>query len=317
MNSMAKTLSSEARLERQLKLHDLKILSSVAQWGSMAKAATHLSMSQPAVSAAIANLESMLAVRLLDRSPRGAEPTIYARALLKRGVVVFDELQQALRDIEYLSDPTTGEIRIGCPESLGAGPIPAIIDRFSRQNPQVSFQVLEANTITLEFRELRERNVDVMFGRVSNCVEDEDVNIEILFDDKLFVVAGADSPWARRRKVALADLVDEPWILAAPNNVVRLLLVEAFHARGLNGPKVKVSSNSMHVRMHLLTTGRYLTVLAGSLLRHNADRWSLKALPIDFGTLPVAVATLRNRTLSPAVQLFIECSRQVMKSMSR
>src|ERR1700752_244212 len=92
----------ENRIGRHLRLRDLHILSAVVQWGSMAKAATHLSMTQPAVSDAIANLEDTIGVRLLDRSPRGVEPTIYANALLKRGLVVFDELRQGIRDIEFL-----------------------------------------------------------------------------------------------------------------------------------------------------------------------------------------------------------------------
>src|SRR6476646_4742713 len=111
-------LEWESRLGRRLKLRDLHILSTVVQWGSMSKGAARLGMSQPAVSEAIANLEAALEVPLLDRSPRGIEPTAYARALLRRGDIVFDELQQGVRDIEFLSDPTRGEVRIGCPESL-------------------------------------------------------------------------------------------------------------------------------------------------------------------------------------------------------
>ena len=75
-------------------------------------------MSQAAVSESIANLERALGVRLLDRSPLGVEPTIYADALLKRGHVVFDELRQGIKDIEFLSDPTLGELRTGYPESF-------------------------------------------------------------------------------------------------------------------------------------------------------------------------------------------------------
>jgi DNA-binding transcriptional LysR family regulator len=274
----------------------------------MAKAAAHLAMSQPAVSEAVASLEATLQVRLLDRGPRGIEPTIYGQALLKRGTVVFDELRQGIRDIEYLADPATGEIRIGCPESLAAGFVPVMIDQFSRRHPQVTFQVVDANIAALEFRELRERTVDLMLGRISKPFADDEINIHTLFDDRLFVVASTESRWARRRKIALAELVDEPWILAPPNNLVRVLFVEAFHAHGLQAPRAKVTSNSINVRMHLLASGRFLTFLAESLLRHNAKRWSLKALQVDLGIqqLPVAVATLRNRTLSPTVQLFIE-----------
>jgi DNA-binding transcriptional LysR family regulator len=313
---MADDLQLERHIGRRLKLRELYILSTVVQWGSMAKAADHLAMSQPAVSDAIANLEETLDVRLLDRNRRGVEPTIYALALLKRGTVVFDELRQGLRDIEFLSDPAAGEVRIACSQALAAGFVPAMIDEFSQRHPAVVFRLVEANTAAMEFRELRERNVDFMLGFVSRAMGDDDVNVDVLFDDQLFVVAGTQSRWAQRRKIELAELASEPWILGPPDNAVRALIVEAFRARGLAAPRDKVTSHSMPVRLHLLATGRFLTVIAGCVLRHNANRWSLKALPVDFGVhrLPIAIVTLKNRTLSPAVQLFIQHAQSVADS---
>src|ERR1700741_5680986 len=96
------TMEWESRLGRRLRVRDLYILSVVVKSGGMAKAARQLAMTQPAVSAAIANLEHMLGVRLLDRSPRGIEPTIYADAVLKRCVTVFDELKQTVKEVAYL-----------------------------------------------------------------------------------------------------------------------------------------------------------------------------------------------------------------------
>src|ERR1700682_1080983 len=98
---MTVTMEWESRLGRRLRVRDLHILSTVVKSGSMAKAARQLAMSQPAVSEAIANLEHVLRVRLLDRSTRGIEPTIYADAILKRGHVVFDELRQGIREIAF------------------------------------------------------------------------------------------------------------------------------------------------------------------------------------------------------------------------
>ena len=293
---------------RRVKLRELYILSAVVERGSMAKAAAHLAMSQPAVSEAIASLEATLAVRLLDRGPRGIEPTIYGQALLRRGTVVFDELAQGIRDIESLADPATGEVRIGCPESLAAGFVPAMIEEFSRRHPQVTFDVVDTAVAALEFRELRERRIDLMLGRIPKDFADDAIAVDNLFDDPLLVVGSADGRWARRRKIAPAELLDEPWILAPPSNVVRQLFIAAFRAHGLDAPGATVTSNSMNVRMHLLAGGRFLTFIAESLLRQNAKRWSLKALPVDLGgqQLTVAVATLRNRTLNPTARLFID-----------
>jgi DNA-binding transcriptional LysR family regulator len=89
------------RIERRLKLHDMRVLMFVVQAGSMSKAAERLGTAQPALSRSIAELEHALGVRLLDRSPRGVEPTAYGRALIKRGVAVFDELRQGSRTSSF------------------------------------------------------------------------------------------------------------------------------------------------------------------------------------------------------------------------
>ena len=302
------------RIGRRLKLRDLHILSAVVHWGSMAKAATHLSMTQPAVSDSIANLEDALRVRLLDRSSKGVEPTIYANVLLKRGVVVFDELRQGIRDIEFLANPKAGEVRVGCPEGLAAGLVPAIIDRLSRRYPRVDVHVVHAETATLELRELRERDVDLLVGRILGPLDD-DIDAEVLFEDRRFIVAGARSRWAGRRKLALSELVHEPWILDPPNAAAIPLITAAFRAQGVELPRRNVTSFSLHVRTYLLATGRFLAIMPDSTLRFCAKPWSIRVLPIDIGVPPqkVAIFTLKNRTLSPAVKLFIQCARQVVK----
>src|SRR5215813_11201467 len=102
------------RVGRRIRLHDLHILLAVVQCKSLAKAAEHLAISRPVVSKAIADLEHVLGVRLLERDRHGAEPTAYGAALLKRGTAIFDELHGSVKDIEFLADPAAGDVRIGC-----------------------------------------------------------------------------------------------------------------------------------------------------------------------------------------------------------
>src|SRR3974390_1455726 len=196
----------DSRIGRRVTLRDLHILSFVVRWGSMSKAATHLSTTQSVVSDAIANLETAIGTRLLDRSVRGVEPTIYAKTLVKRINVVFDELREGIRDIEALADSTAGEVRIACPEFLAGGLIPDVVDGFSRRYPNIVCQVVEADATTLEFRQLQERSVDLMVARVPAAFSDDDLNIEILFEDPHVVVVGAKSPWSKSRNVTLTDL---------------------------------------------------------------------------------------------------------------
>src|SRR5262249_48385187 len=216
---MTVTMEWESRLGRRLRVRELFILSTVVKSGSMAKAARHLAMSQPAVSQAMANLEHVLGVRLLDRSPRGIEPTIYAEALLKRSVKVFDELKESVRDIEFLADPSTGELKIGCPDSITATVLPLLIQRFSEQNPNVVVHVYDVPSPAIKDPGLRERKYHLLLSRVGLPRKDspttEALDIQVLFDDPLIIAAGLGSRWADRRKIDIAELVNEPWILAS------------------------------------------------------------------------------------------------------
>ena len=74
-------------------------------------------------------------MRLFDRSPQSVEPTLYGRALLKRSLTIFDDLRTSANEIEYLADPTTGELRIGVTEPQAAL-VAAIIKRMSREHPR-------------------------------------------------------------------------------------------------------------------------------------------------------------------------------------
>jgi DNA-binding transcriptional LysR family regulator len=203
----------------RIRLRDLHVLLAVAECGSMSKAATRLAISHPVVSKTISDLEHSLGVRLFDRNPRGVELTAYGRVLLNCGNVVFDEMRQGLRQIQFLTNPDSGDLRVGFPEVEIAGIIPSITERFLRKYPGVNLQVIHANTSMLQFQELRGRNVELLIGRVRTTAPEDDLALERLFDDSLVAVAGPESSWTSRRKIELAELINEPWILPPYNSV--------------------------------------------------------------------------------------------------
>src|SRR5215471_8172842 len=123
------------RIGRRLKLHDLHVLMAVVQAGSMNRAAALLHTTQPAISRSIIELERAIGVRLLDRNPRGVEPTRYGRALLDGGAAMFDDLRQAVKNIEFMANPTVGQISVGAHDPLILGLLPALFDRFHRKYP--------------------------------------------------------------------------------------------------------------------------------------------------------------------------------------
>ena len=134
------------RIGRRMKLQDLHVLMTVLQAGSMGKAAQRLNTTQPSVSRSIADLEHAFGVRLLDRHRQGVAPTKFGRALLDCGVAVFDDLRQGVKNIEFLADPTAGEVRIGSIPPLAASFVSAVADRLSRRHPRIVFHVLSTHT---------------------------------------------------------------------------------------------------------------------------------------------------------------------------
>jgi DNA-binding transcriptional LysR family regulator len=301
------------RLGRRLKLRDLHILLAVVQNGSMAKAATALAISQPAVSKAIADMEHAVGLRLLDRSRQGIEATRYGTALVKHGTAIFDELKQAAQELDFLADPTAGELRIGSQESMAAGLLPAIVDQFSRQYPRVALTVAQAVFATAHYRELRERNIDLLLGRIYPPFEEHDLECEILFDDRPVIVSGRQSRWARARRLELADLVGEQWILPPANSLQGASQAEVFRAAGVEMPRAPLATLSVHLHLQLVATGRFITMLPGSVLRFGRKNWPVKILPVKLPARPrpVAMMRLKNRTLSPVVQIFIDCAKIV------
>jgi DNA-binding transcriptional LysR family regulator len=283
----------------------------------MAGAARHLCVSQPAVSKAIADLEHAIGARLVDRGPRGIETTLYGRALVQRALAVFGELRQAVQELEFLANPTLGEARIGCNESLGAALLPAVVERLSSQHPGLTLHVVQmSRPINIEIQHLRERTVDLIVGRGIFPVPEDDLNSEVLFEEPLLVVAGVRSRWARRRRLQLSDLSAAKWVLYPPNEAPGLMVEEAFRARGLKMPQPVLTTLSLHVRDALLGEGDYVTIIPGCMVRvFNSKRLTVKVLPVDLGIQkrPVALFTLRGRTLNPVAEIVASCVRAVSK----
>jgi DNA-binding transcriptional LysR family regulator len=307
------------RIGRRLKLRDLHILIAVTQSGSMAKAAARLAISQPAVSKAIADIERTVGLRLFDRTPSGVEPTLYGSALVRRAAVIFDELKQGVDELGFLADPSSGELRIGASESMAAGFLPAVIDRFSSQYPRVVLKAAQVVVAPREFRELRERSVDLLLGRIPAPFCEEDLHAEVLFDDRIHIVVGLQSRWARRRKIALAELIGEPWALPALDSLPGSMIATAFSECGLSMPRATVVTSSIHLLgAGLLATGRFLTVLPASVLRFGAERLALKILPVELpiAPQPVGIIWLKNRMLNPVAQLFIDRARALAGPMA-
>jgi DNA-binding transcriptional LysR family regulator len=257
-------------------------------------------------------------VRLLDRYRQGIAPTEYGRALLDCGAAVFDDLRQGVKKIEFLSNPGAGEVRIGCTSFVAENFVSAVIKRLSRRYPRIVFHLVTADEVDTLHRELSERNVDLVTARRVDPFTDEEFGFEILYDSSFAVVAGARSPWVRRRPIALADLANESWLLPPPGGATGPIYLEVFRAGGLDYPRTTVFAAPPGVRLNLLATGRFLTIVPISALRLS-KRPGIKVLPVELqhARVPFGIVTLKNRTLSPVAQLFIDAAHEVAKPLAQ
>jgi DNA-binding transcriptional LysR family regulator len=306
------------RVGHRVKLRDLHILLAVAKTGSMRKAAVELATSQPVVSKAISDLEYTLGVCLLDRSAQGVQPTSYGRALLQCGMTVFDDLRQGVETLKSLSDPTAGELRLGCTEPLATGFVGAVIEYLARQYPRVSFQVATADPLSLKERELQQRNIELAITPTEGLLPAADIETEILFDDQQVAVASPNSKWVRRRSIDLAELLQEPWILPPPDTVIGSYIARAFRAAGVEPPRSQIETFSIPLCHRLVATGRFIAMLPISTV-NLGEHMPLRLLRLEFPAVrrPTAIITLKSRMRSPLAALFIDTARKFAKPLMR
>ena len=304
------------RIGRRVKLRDLHIALAVAQAGSMTRAAEELAVSYPVVSKTISELEHTLGVKLFDRSISGVAPTHYGLALLESGAAVFDEMRKGLQRIEFIKQPDAGELRIGSSIVADAGLLPATIEQFSKEFPRAVLHVAPENIATQQYDSLRNRNVELVLGRLPITMNEPDLLAEPMFDEPNVVVAGADSRWAKRRNLTLAQLIGAPWVLAPPGSLARSLQDQVFRNSGLETPSATVQTVSLHLYMRLVETGGWLGLVPASAMRFGGKHMRLNVLPVK--TLsppaPVGIVIVKDRTLTPLAERFITCARKIASS---
>jgi DNA-binding transcriptional LysR family regulator len=152
----------------------------------------------------------------------------------------------------------------------------------------------------------RERLISLRAGMVPRWNADK-LERDALFHDLLVVVAAASNPLIRRRQVTLAELIDLPWVPML-GSFFGPLLAATFRAQGLEPPRTVIATTSYSMRNEPLASGRYLAIVPGFSVRLPHKHALLRALPVDLSRtrMPVAIITLKKRSLSGVAQLFIE-----------
>jgi DNA-binding transcriptional LysR family regulator len=172
---------------------------------------------------------------------------------------------------------------------MDGGGLAATITMLQQRYPRFRVVVVESNTAAMDFADLRERRVDVMFGRSARANPPADIEQIKLLDEALEVVTGGHNPWAHAKTMCYADLAGRPWVLAPAGTAVYELVADAHRAEGVEMAAAAITTYSMMLRLQLLASGQFVTAFPESLVRNCAQAWNLAA--------PRAAASRRSLTL--------------------
>lgn len=309
-------MNSIDAIARRVSLRELRLLLAVSRSGSILGAAREIGLTQPAVSKAIADLEETLNVELFDRTNRGVEPTPHGRILVQHAFSVLEQMRQAVEELNFLSDSTRGEVRIGGTPVMCGGLLSQAVVAMQAERPGIRYQMLELESERLA-EEVHRRAIDIGVGRKPVLHAEGEIFFDKLFEDRLFVVAGRGHPLATRGTTSLGELATQCWVLPPMGSPVRREVVGAFERAKVKIPQSTVTTMSLLIRYQLLATNRFVTVLHGSLLKFGAVPGFLSVLPVELtAAVSIGISHLTNRTLSPASELFIANLRKIAGPMT-
>ena len=297
----------------------LAALVTMTELQHMPDAAQALGVSQPAVSAAIREIENGLGVRLFERTPRGMLPTGAALILARRAKLARAEIVHAMEEMASLRGVTRGHVRVGVLAlSRTAVVLPRAIARLMRDHPAVTVSVMEGAFHTQELA-LRSGDLDFVVGALREFPADSDLDVEPLFEDRLSVVVRPQHPLAARGRLRLRDLAGWKWILNRAGTPGRDRLEEMFRVQALAPPDVAVQTGSLAMTRALLLESDCLTALSAQQVEPDIRAGLLAMLPVALAETVRTIGIIRRKggIFSPAATHLAAELRKVVADAAR
>lgn len=302
MNISADTVS-------KLEHRGLRYYAAAVEFESISLAADHLAISQPALSKAIARLESDLGTALLERGRGGVRPTEAGRLVLDYAERVQRDLSGLLGELGQLQSGAGGALRIGATADWVESILPRALVTLQRERAELDTTVTVLASNRLQ-EALREGAIELYFGPTAEEEFTPGLHFETFATDWTGVYGGPGHPVIESPPHDLAALLDYPWILTRPDTFMRRTAIRLFAARGLPPPRPTLESNSVPLLVELAASGRFLTFLSDISARPYGDT-RLVALPMAGARLPRAkgVVTRESEPLSPVHQALVDAVR--------
>ncbi|WP_348756971.1 LysR family transcriptional regulator [uncultured Aquincola sp.] len=247
------------RVDEEITFRKLEILLAFLECGSLSRAAERLGISPVSVHRALHSLETGTRCTLFRLEGRNLQPNDAAHALADVAREVLRTMADGIRATRELAGYASDRIRIGSLYSLTNRAMPALIMALKMRKPDIQTElVLGANADLL--RKLRDGAIDA--AAIGLPPDAADVESQLLFEDDIFFAAPAQSPYAGRSEVDLADCVDEPFVSLGEGFVTYSGFVEAFALAG-HAPRVVMTIGDIFSLMNLVSGGIGYTLLPG------------------------------------------------------
>ncbi|WAS52767.1 LysR family transcriptional regulator [Burkholderia ambifaria] len=301
-------------LRSRLKMQHLRLLLSIEERGSLRQAADALSLSQPAVTKMLQDMEALLGVTLFERHLRGLRPTRFGMAVTRYANLVFSDLANLHDELVSLETGRIGKVRIGAVMAPTPVLMAEVIRRLKRDHPGLNMTV-HVDTSDMLVPMLERDQLDLVLGRVPEGWDASHLTFEQLGDERLAVVVGCDHPLAKRTDLTFGELATYPWILQPRPSPMRALIDRSFEEAGVTAPQSTIETAAILMTTSLLTGSDLVAVVPMAVATFHASMGLLHILPVPLPRKldPYGVVTRLGRPPSASMTLFVDVLRAVVE----
>jgi LysR family transcriptional regulator of gallate degradation len=255
-------LAPITHIERRVSMGQLRALIAVESTSSYALAAERTGLSQPAVHRAVRDLQEFLGLALLVRVGRAVRPTDVASRFVRFARLMLSELRAGMDEIGALgAGGDGGRIMLGTLPMARAMFLPELLSRFTAAHPAASVEVVEAPYVEL-LATLRHGDIDLLIGAQRDPSPANDVVQERLFDDEPVIVGRSAHPLRGKGQLALADLLQFPWVIPSRGVPMRANWERMFRDQDVEPPKLRIECGSVLIMRGLMLQGDWLTLMS-------------------------------------------------------
>jgi DNA-binding transcriptional LysR family regulator len=269
----------------------LLYLAAIIEHGSLAKAAKHLAVSQPALSKSMDRLENELGMKLLERGPAGVAPTNFGELIYSHARLIRDEMTLAETRLQGARG-RSHVIALGTLPSLASNVVPLAVAKWKEQNPAVLLRVIEKVQIELLLGLLR-CEFDFIVGETQFFdIFLDGLKQRVLFRDRLCVFARSGHDIFRMNDLSWADLVKYPWVCPMVGWPQRTVLEKRVASLGIEPPQQMVECGSVDFTKSLIAASDHLALLPAHAVTNESDKGAIRAVEFAASTFKRDIAVI-------------------------